>query len=105
MFRLVAIVLVLTVLALSPSTALGAAPITVAQAVSASAPANGARININTAGVKELMTLAGVSRGLAEKIVKHREANGPFKKPTDLRNVEGVGGALWEKNRERIAVK
>ena len=112
MFRLVAIVLVLTVLALSPSTALGlspstalGAPVTVAQAVSASAPASGARININTAGVKELMTLAGVSRGLAEKIVKHREANGPFKKPTDLRNVEGVGGALWEKNRERIAVK
>jgi competence protein ComEA len=104
MFLLVAIVLALIVLAPSPSSALDA-PVTVAQAVNASAPPAGARININTAGVTELMTLAGVSRGLAEKIVKHREANGLFKKPTDLRNVDGVGGAVWEKNRERIAVK
>ena len=104
MFPLVAIVLVLTVLAPLPSTGLGAT-VTVAQTVSASAPVHGARININTAGVKELMTLSGVSRGLAEKIVKHREANGLFKKPADLRNVEGIGGALVEKNRERIVVK
>jgi competence protein ComEA len=104
MFLPVAIVLVFAILAPSPSAALDA-PVTVAQAVNASAPAGSTRININTAGVKELMTLAGVSRGLAEKIVKHREANGLFKKPTDLRNVDGVGGALWEKNRERIAVK
>ena len=104
MFPLLAIVLALTALAPSPSTALDA-PVTVAQAVNASAPPGSTRININTAGVKELMTLTGVSRGLAEKIVKHREANGLFKKPTDRRNVDGVGGALWKKNRERIAVK
>ena len=28
-----------------------------------------------------------------------------FKRPQDLRKVEGVGEALWEKNRERIVVK
>jgi competence ComEA-like helix-hairpin-helix protein len=104
-FSLVAIVLVLVaVLAPWPLTTLGAA-VAVAQTVSASPPVNGARININTAGVKELMTLAGVSRGLAEKIVKHRETNGLFKKPGDLRHVDGVGGELWEKNRARIVVK
>ena len=102
MFPLVAIVLTLVVLSSSPG--LGAGP-TAAQAVSAAAPDGAARININTAGVKELMTLEGVGRGLAEKIVKHREANGSFKKPTDLRKVEGVGDALWEKNRARIVVK
>ena len=63
------------------------------------------RVNINTAGVKELMALEGVGRKLAEKIVEHRTANGSFKKPADLRTVPGVGAELWEKNRERIVVK
>lgn len=63
------------------------------------------RVNINTAGVKELMTLDGVGRKLAEKIVEHRTANGAFRKPADLRSVPGVDGELWEKNRERIVVK
>jgi competence protein ComEA len=64
-----------------------------------------AKININTADVKELMKLSGVGRSLAEKIVQYRDAHGPFKKATDLRKVEGVGDGLWEKNRERIVVK
>jgi competence protein ComEA len=63
------------------------------------------KININTAGVKDLMTLSGVGRSLAEKIVKYRDEHGLFKKPNDLRKVDGVGAALWEKNRERIVVK
>lgn len=63
------------------------------------------RVNINTAGVKELMTLDGIGRKVAEKIVEHRTAKGPFRKPADLRNVPGVGAELFEKNRERIVVK
>jgi len=65
----------------------------------------GAKVNINTADVKSLMTLSGVGRSLAEKIVKYRDEHGAFKKATDLRKVDGVGEALWEKNRERIVVK
>jgi competence ComEA-like helix-hairpin-helix protein len=63
------------------------------------------KVNINTADVKALMTLSGVNRGLAEKIVKYRDEHGTFKKAQDLRKVDGVGDALWEKNRERIVVK
>jgi len=62
-------------------------------------------ININTADVKSLMTLDGVGRKVAEKIVEYREAHGPFKKPDDVRKVDGIGGGLWERNRERIVVK
>ena len=51
------------------------------------------------------MTLSGVGRSLAEKIVKYRDEHGRFKKAADLRKVEGVGETLWEKNRERIVVK
>ncbi|MBI1737151.1 MAG: helix-hairpin-helix domain-containing protein [Candidatus Rokubacteria bacterium] len=63
------------------------------------------RVNINTAGVKELMTLEGVGRKVAEKVIEHRTAKGPFRKPADFRKVPGVGAEVWEKNRERIVVK
>jgi competence protein ComEA len=63
------------------------------------------KVNINTASVKELQKLDGIGRGVAQRIVEYREANGPFKRGEDLRKVEGVGAAMWERNRERIVVK
>jgi len=63
------------------------------------------KVNINTADVKGLMTLTGVSRKLAEKIVAHRDGRGAFKKAEDIRKVEGVGNGVWEKNRQRIVVR
>ena len=62
-------------------------------------------VNINTATVKELMVLDGIGHKVAEKIVEYREAHGPFTKPDEIRKVQGVGGGLWEKNRDRIVVK
>jgi competence protein ComEA len=67
--------------------------------------ANHDKININTASAKELQKLDGVGRGMAERIVQYRDAHGPFKRGQDLKKVEGVGDALWDKNRERIVVK
>jgi len=55
--------------------------------------------------VNELQKLKGIGRGVAQRIVKYREANGPFKTGEDLRKVEGVGPATFERNRERIVVK
>jgi competence protein ComEA len=102
MSHLGALLVLLAAIAL-PSTPAGAG-VTPTEAVKVAAAVDG-KININTADVKELMKLAGVGRGLAEKIVQYRDAHGPFKKATDLRKVEGVGGGVWEKNRERIVVK
>jgi competence protein ComEA len=64
-----------------------------------------APVNINTAGVKELMTLTGVGRKAAERIIAYREARGPFKQPDDVKKIEGVGESVWEKNRQRIVVR
>ena len=63
------------------------------------------KVNINTADVKSLMTLTGVGRKVAEKIVEYRDSHGPFKKADEIRKVEGVGTGVWERNRERIVVK
>jgi competence protein ComEA len=65
----------------------------------------GDKVNINTADVAALMTLGGIGRKVAERIVEYRQARGPFQRPEDLRKVEGVGRGLWERNRERIIVK
>jgi competence protein ComEA len=98
------------VIVLFIAVVLGAAParaatVTQTETLSASTIVGGDKININTAGVKELMSLSGVGRSVAEEIVKYRDEHGLFKKPEDLRKVQGVGGGLWERNRERIVVK
>ena len=49
--------------------------------------------------------LDGIRPKVAERIVAYREAHGPFKKPEDLKKVEGVGKAMFERNRERVITK
>lgn len=86
-------------------SALAAAPSVVAVTAGAVAAASVEKININTASMKELQKLDGVGRGVAQRIIEYREANGPFKRGEDLRKVEGVGAAMFDRNRERIVVK
>jgi competence protein ComEA len=63
------------------------------------------KVNINTATVKELVQLKGVGNQYAQKIVAYREAKGPFQKPEDIMNVQGVGQKTWEMNKDLIVVK
>ena len=63
------------------------------------------KVNINEASKTELMKLAGVGPGGAQKIIEYREANGPFKKAQDLEKVDGIGKGVIEKNAGRITVK
>ena len=52
------------------------------------------RIDPNTATADELRRLPRVGPKLAERIVAHREANGPFRTLADLDAVSGIGPAL-----------
>ncbi|HWQ15869.1 MAG TPA: ComEA family DNA-binding protein [Roseiflexaceae bacterium] len=52
-------------------------------------------VNINTAGPAELDALPGIGPALAERIIAHREANGPFQAVEDLRAVKGIGASLF----------
>jgi len=100
MSKLVAFAVLFSVVALA-----GAPVVAAAETVSASTHVGDDKININTADVTDLMKLHGIHHHLAEKIVKYRDEHGLFKKAEDLRKVDGVGGGLWDKNRERIVVK
>ena len=51
-------------------------------------------LRINQADAEALQRLPGVGPVLAQRIVQHREANGPFADLADLDKVEGVGPAL-----------
>ena len=53
--------------------------------------AEGNKININTAGVKELTKLEKIGPALAKRIIKYREEHGPFKKVEDIVKVKGIG--------------
>lgn len=63
-----------------------------------------AKVNINTAGADELVTLNGIGKMKAEAIVAYRTANGPFKTVDDLAKVKGLGGKNLEKIKNDITV-
>lgn len=49
------------------------------------------RVNINTATVEELMTLPGIGRELAQRIVDYRVLHGKFHSTADIILVDGIG--------------
>lgn len=62
------------------------------------------KININTADITQLTTLAGIGQKKAEAIISYREENGPFKALEDLQEVSGIGEKTVEKLRPSITI-
>ena len=63
-------------------------------------------INLNTADEATLQReLSGVGAIKAKAIVAYREANGDFTSADELLEVKGIGKAIFEKNRDKVAVK
>ena len=63
------------------------------------------RVNLNEASRSELMKLEGIGPNIADRIIAHRQANGPFKRVKDLEKVDGVTKAMVERNADRLSVK
>ncbi len=63
------------------------------------------KVNINTAEVWLLESLPGIGETLAQRIVDYRIANGYFQGIDDLKQVDGIGAAGFEKIKDKIAVR
>jgi len=70
----------------------------------ASQDGGGSTVNINTAAKAELMMLPGIGEARAESIITYRNAHGFFSSAEGIREVEGIGEALFERIKDRITV-
>ncbi|MCH0567383.1 Tex family protein, partial [Streptomyces sp. MUM 2J] len=57
---------------------------------------NGVGVDVNTASAPLLARVSGITSGLAENIVTHRDANGPFRSRTELKKVQRLGPKAYE---------
>ncbi|WP_051717273.1 Tex family protein [Streptomyces megasporus] len=57
---------------------------------------NGVGVDVNTASAPLLSRVSGIGPGLAENIVAHRDANGPFRSRKALRDVPRLGPKAYE---------
>ncbi len=61
--------------------------------------------NINTAPPQELEKLPGIGKGLAERIVDHREKYGPFRRIEHLIIVRGISDRRFRALQDLITVE
>lgn len=79
------------------------APVVVKQAVSSERVG---KVNINAADAETLKRdLSGIGSAKANAIVAYRESNGPFASVDELLEVKGIGKALLDKNRDKLAIQ
>lgn len=57
---------------------------------------NGVGVDANTASVPLLARVSGIGEGLAQSIVAHRDANGPFRTRAALKQVPRLGAKAFE---------
>ena len=62
-------------------------------------------IDINTAALEQLDTLPGIGPAIAQRIIDYLAANGPFKSIEQIKEVNGIGDALFEKIKNLITVE
>lgn len=62
------------------------------------------KININTAGKEELMTLTGIGEAKAQSILDYREEHGRFGSIEDLMQIEGIKEGVFNKIKEDITI-
>lgn len=63
------------------------------------------QVDLNSAGLEELVLLEGIGELTAEKIILDRESNGPFLTEDDLQRVKGIGPKTMARLRDRVVCR
>lgn len=63
------------------------------------------RVNLNTAGMEELMTITGIGETRAKAILEYRSQNGQFTEPEDIMQVPGIKEGIFSKIKDQITVQ
>ena len=63
------------------------------------------QVDLNSAGLEELVLLEGIGELTAEKIILDREMNGPFPTADEFQRVKGIGPKTLEKLRNHIVCR
>lgn len=69
-----------------------------------STTANSEKVNLNTAGIEELLRLEFIGEMKAQAIIDYREKNGAFRTVEEIMNVEGISTSIFEKNKDKLTV-
>ena len=62
------------------------------------------KVSLNTATLDELMTLPGIGESKAQAIIKYREEVGAFQNIEELKEVSGIGDAIFDQIKENITI-
>jgi competence protein ComEA len=62
------------------------------------------KVNINSAGEKELCKIKGIGPSTAKRIIEYRSANGPFSKIEDVMKVKSIGKGTFGKIKDGITI-
>jgi comEA protein len=62
-------------------------------------------INLNTASLEELDALPGIGPSTAQKIIEHRDENGPFTSIEGVMDVSGIGEAKFDQMKDLITIE
>ena len=62
------------------------------------------KLSLNTATLDELMTLPGIGGSKAQAIIEYREEVGAFQNIEELKEVSGIGDAIFDQIKENITI-
>lgn len=63
------------------------------------------KLNLNTATLEQLDALPGIGSVLAQRILDYRAQHGAFKSIQELKDVKGIGDALYDDIQDKVTVQ
>jgi len=63
------------------------------------------KVNLNSADKTTLMTVSAFGSVISQAIIDYRTLNGPYKRLEEIKNVNGIGSATFEKSKNYLRLQ